>query len=210
MEHNYMNEPKPTNRIIEKILGITGSIFGIIGGLIALILTNYDKSYGSELVGLMTIVATSSIILSAITLTLSCLINKRRVLIGIILIVAAIISDKYDGYAECVKTTFNPMQTSITDLMNYLFEIIDPYSINKQGVDEGLKYRTGVYSEIESHLKEAQQFIQQRSDRDKIVVEVLPLESYVKSADEHQDRLDKQPEDISLCHISKSILNKYN
>ena len=88
MEHNYMNEPKPTNRIIEMILGITGSIFGIIGGLIALILTNYDKSYGSELVGLMTIVATSSIILSAITLTLSCLINKRRVLIGIILIVA--------------------------------------------------------------------------------------------------------------------------
>ena len=78
MEHNYMNEPKPTNRIIEMILGITGSIFGIIGGLIALILTNYDKSYGSELVGLMTIVATSSIILSAITLTLSCLINKRR------------------------------------------------------------------------------------------------------------------------------------
>ena len=63
MEHNYMNEPKPTNRIIEMILGITG-IFGIIGGLIALILTNYDKSYGSELVGLMTIVATSSIILS--------------------------------------------------------------------------------------------------------------------------------------------------
>ena len=91
MEHNYMNEPKLTNRIIEMILGITGSIFGIIGGLIALILTNYDKSYGSELVGLMTIVATSSIILSAITLTLSCLINKRRVLIGIILIVAAII-----------------------------------------------------------------------------------------------------------------------
>ena len=43
-----------------------------------------------QLVGLMTIV-TSSIILSAITLTLSCLINKRRVLIGIILIVAAII-----------------------------------------------------------------------------------------------------------------------
>lgn len=80
MEHNYMNEPKPTNRIIEMILGITGSIFGIIGGLIALILTNYDKSYGSELVGLMTIVATSSIILSAITLTLSCLINKKTCL----------------------------------------------------------------------------------------------------------------------------------
>ena len=107
------------------------------------------------------------------------------------------LDDEYDGYVECVKTVFNP-------------DIIDPYSLNKQGVDKGPKYRTGVYSENENHLKEAQQFIQQRSDRDKIVVEVRPLENYVKSADEHQDRLDKHPEDISLCHISKSILNKYN
>jgi hypothetical protein len=30
--------------------------------------------------------------------------------------------------------------------MHYLFEIIDPYSLNKQGVDKGPKYRTGVYS----------------------------------------------------------------
>ena len=86
MEHNYMNEPKPTNRIIEMILGITGSIFGIIGGLIALILTNYDKSYGSELVGLMTIVATLYYFIDN-NFNIKCLINKRRVLIGIILIV---------------------------------------------------------------------------------------------------------------------------
>ena len=33
------------------------------------------------------------------------------------------LSDKYDGYAECVKTTFDPMQTSITDLMNYLLRL---------------------------------------------------------------------------------------
>ena len=46
------------------------------------------------------------------------------------------------------------MQTSITDLMNYLFEIIDPYSINKQGVDEGPKYRTGIYSDEQKDLEE--------------------------------------------------------
>ncbi|MDY4021626.1 hypothetical protein [Staphylococcus borealis] len=91
MAYIDMNKPKPTNRILEMILGITGSIFGIIGGLIALILTDYDRRYGSELTGLMTVVATSSIILCAITLALSCLINKRHILIGIILIIAAII-----------------------------------------------------------------------------------------------------------------------
>ena len=119
------------------------------------------------------------------------------------------LDDEYDGYVECVKTVFNPDITSIHDLMHYLFEIIDPYSLNKQGVDKGPKYRTGVYSENESHLKEAQHSFNNVQIEIKSL-EVLPLESYVKSADEHQDRLDKHPEDISLCHISKSILNKYN
>ncbi|MCJ1655402.1 peptide-methionine (S)-S-oxide reductase [Staphylococcus sp. NRL 16/872] len=115
----------------------------------------------------------------------------------------------YDGYAECVKTTFDPTQISITDLMHYLFEIIDPYSVNKQGVDEGPKYRTGVYSEHPQHLEEARVFINQRPDKERIAVEVLPLNNYVKSADEHQDRLDKHPEDITYCHIHPELLNKY-
>ena len=53
---------------------------------------------------------------------------------------------EYDGYAECVKVIFDEKLVSITNLMDYLFEIIDPYSLNKQGVDVGKKYRTGIYS----------------------------------------------------------------
>ncbi|MFR8282369.1 MAG: peptide-methionine (S)-S-oxide reductase [Faecalibacterium sp.] len=43
----------------------------------------------------------------------------------------------YDGYAECVKVVFDEKCTSVTELMEHLFEIIDPYSLNKQGVDVG-------------------------------------------------------------------------
>ena len=42
----------------------------------------------------------------------------------------------YDGYAECVKVVFDEKCTSVTELMEHLFEIIDPYSLNKQGVLE--------------------------------------------------------------------------
>ena len=52
----------------------------------------------------------------------------------------------YDGYAECVKVVYDEKNTSISELMAHLFEIIDPYSLNKQGVDVGKKYRTGLYS----------------------------------------------------------------
>ncbi|WP_233881218.1 peptide-methionine (S)-S-oxide reductase [Virgibacillus halodenitrificans] len=113
----------------------------------------------------------------------------------------------YDGYAECVKTEFDPTVVTIKELMNYFFEIIDPYSVNKQGEDVGEKYRTGVYSENPDHLKEAEAFLNEREDYDRIVVEVLPLANYVKSAEEHQDRLTKCPNDY--CHIPEALLNKY-
>ncbi|MFD2829638.1 peptide-methionine (S)-S-oxide reductase [Corticicoccus populi] len=115
----------------------------------------------------------------------------------------------YDGYAECVKTEFNPEVVSVKSLMTYLFEIIDPYSINQQGEDVGEKYRTGFYSEDSLLLKEAERFILERDDKERIAVEVLPLRNYIKSADEHQNRLERYPEDISYCHIPPTLLNKY-
>lgn len=69
---------------------------------------------------------------------------------------------EYDGYAECVKVSFDENVTTITRLMEYLFEIIDPYSLNKQGIDVGRKYRTGIYSTDLSHLDEAKAFIEHR------------------------------------------------
>ena len=97
----------------------------------------------------------------------------------------------YDGYAECVKVVYDEKNTSISELMAHLFEIIDPYSLNKQGVDVGKKYRNG------------------REDRDKIMLEVLPLTNYVRSAEEHQHHLERHPEDCSYCHIPDAVLNRY-
>jgi peptide-methionine (S)-S-oxide reductase len=116
-------------------------------------------------------------------------------------------NSSYDGYAECVKVTFCPSVVNIDELIGYFFEIIDPYSINKQGEDVGKKYRTGIYSEQSSHIKTAIEYIKRRDDADKIVVEILPLLNYVKSDEEHQARLTRFPDDY--CHIPKKILHKY-
>ncbi len=113
----------------------------------------------------------------------------------------------YDGYGECVRTQFNPQLVTITQLMDYFFEIIDPYSLNKQGDDVGEKYRTGVYSVNPSHLEQVKAYISARDDSDKVVVEVFALTNYVKSDDEHQDRLTRFPNDY--CHIPFELLNKY-
>ena len=117
------------------------------------------------------------------------------------------IQSEYDGYVECVRTVFDPAKVSVSRLIEYLFEIIDRYSINEQGPDIGEKYRTGMYSRSEVHLNEAKQWIKSQKDADLIVVEVLPLINYVPSDPEHQDRLTRCPEDS--CHLPKSLLHKY-
>lgn len=116
-------------------------------------------------------------------------------------------SSEYDGYTECVRTQFDPDKVSVEQLMDYLFEIIDPYSVNQQGEDVGEKYRTGIYSQNKAHLIDAKQYIANRSDSENIAVEVKPLTNYVKSDEEHQDRLTRFPDDY--CHIPIDLLRKY-
>jgi len=117
------------------------------------------------------------------------------------------IHGEYDGYAECVRSVFDPNQLTICRLLEYFFEIIDPYSINQQGPDIGEKYRTGIYSHSEKHLQEAKRWIESREDSDRIALEVLPLTNYLRSDEEHQDRLTRDPN--AQCHIPRSTLYKY-
>jgi peptide-methionine (S)-S-oxide reductase len=117
------------------------------------------------------------------------------------------LESEYDGYAECVMVQFDPQLLPLEKLLSYFLEIIDPYSLNKQGNDVGEKYRTGIYSQSDEHLTQAQLFFRKRADYDKIRVEILPLTNYLRSAEEHQDRLQKFPNDY--CHIPKEKLYKY-
>ena len=52
-------------------------------------------------------------------------------------------------------------------LMDYLFEMINPYSLNQQGQDKGQKYRTGVYSESSKHLNEVKTTLSAGKTRNK-------------------------------------------
>jgi len=120
---------------------------------------------------------------------------------------SAALGGEYDGFAECVRTVFDPARVTVAALVGHLFEIIDPYSVDRQGDDVGPRYRTGIYSTDPGHLAEARAAIDARADRDRIAVEVAPLTNYVRSADEHQDRLERCPDDY--CHIPAEVLTRY-
>ncbi len=109
------------------------------------------------------------------------------------------------GFAETVYVKYNPTVVSLEFLLKMFFKAIDPTSLNKQGHDEGTRYRTGIYYTdpkdlpvIEKVFAEEQQNYQQP-----LAVEKLPLESFYIAEEYHQDYLDKNP--TGYCHLPQSL-----
>ena len=49
------------------------------------------------------------------------------------------------GHAETVRIVYDPAKISLKELLEYYFMVIDPLSVNRQGGDCGIQYRTGIY-----------------------------------------------------------------
>ena len=105
------------------------------------------------------------------------------------------------GYAETVRITYDPQVADLEFLLNMFFKAIDPTSLNRQGHDEGTRYRTGVYYTSDTDIPIIQKvFAQQQALLSHpILVEIEPLHNFYPAEEYHQDYLDKNPE--GYCHL---------
>ncbi len=111
------------------------------------------------------------------------------------------------GHAECVHVRYDPEKIALKELVRLYFKIIDPLSLNRQGEDEGTRYRTGVY------YKDPRDFgilsgefkrVEKRLGKG-LAVELLPLTNFYRAEDYHQDYLDKTPG--GYCHLSEEMFS---
>lgn len=105
------------------------------------------------------------------------------------------------GYAETVRVTYDDTQVSLTFLVRMFFAAIDPLSLNKQGHDQGTRYRTGVYYTQPEQLEVIKAVFdeEQKKYTQPIVVELEQLRNYYPADEYHQDYLDKHPD--GYCHL---------
>ena len=109
------------------------------------------------------------------------------------------------GYAETVHVRFNPDVVSLEFLLRMFFMAIDPVSLNKQGHDEGTRYRTGIYytdADDVPVIDKVYAMEQQKYDQ-ALAVEKQPLECFYTAEEYHQDYLDKNPD--GYCHLPQSL-----
>jgi len=111
------------------------------------------------------------------------------------------------GHAETVRIDYNPDVISLTSLLEYYFMIIDPLSLNRQGNDRGIQYRTGIYWTQESQLPEIEIVYRREEEKagSKLAVEVGVLQNFCRAEEYHQKYLDRNPG--GYCHIPSSMFH---
>jgi peptide-methionine (S)-S-oxide reductase len=109
-------------------------------------------------------------------------------------------------HAEAIEITFDPEQTSYRDLLEFFFQIHDPTTLNRQGNDIGMSYRSAIF-----YLDDEQRRVAEDTVADveasglwpgKVVTEVAPAGPFWEAEPEHQDYLERYPNGYT-CHFPR-------
>ena len=107
-------------------------------------------------------------------------------------------------HAETIEITFDPNILSYRQLLEFFFQIHDPSTVNQQGNDLGVSYRSAIYYTSDAQRQIA---IDAIADVDasglwpaKVVTEVEPESDFWLAETEHQDYLERVPNGYT-CHF---------
>ena len=107
-------------------------------------------------------------------------------------------------HAEGIEILFDPAQITYRQILEFFFQIHDPTTLNRQGNDRGLSYRSAIY-----HVDDAQKAVAEDTIKDveasglwpgKVVTEVEPVGDFWEAEPEHQDYLERIPNGYT-CHF---------
>ena len=91
-------------------------------------------------------------------------------------------------HAEVVKIDFDPTVISYGKLLEVFFKTHDPTTLNRQGADEGTRYRSIVLCINEEQRKQAASYIAKLNDSGvKVVTEVVSFNKFYEAGEEHKN-----------------------
>jgi peptide-methionine (S)-S-oxide reductase len=107
-------------------------------------------------------------------------------------------------HAEALEVIFDPTRITYRDLLEFFFQIHDPTTLNRQGNDRGLSYRSAIYYTSDEQRRVAEDTIADVNASGiwpgKVVTEVAPASAFWEAEPEHQDYLERIPNGYT-CHF---------
>ncbi|SEK75512.1 peptide-methionine (S)-S-oxide reductase [Roseovarius nanhaiticus] len=110
-------------------------------------------------------------------------------------------------HAEGIEIMFDPAKISYREILELFFQIHDPTTLNRQGNDRGISYRSAIYYVDEAQREEALRTIKDVEASGnwpgKVVTEVEPVGDFWEAEPEHQDYLERVPNGYT-CHFPRA------
>ncbi|VEU75208.1 peptide-methionine (S)-S-oxide reductase [Mycoplasmopsis maculosa] len=113
---------------------------------------------------------------------------------------------KLTNHTESLYIQYEDEKIRLAEILTRFINLIDPYSLNKQGNDIGTQYRSGIYFFDEKSKKITKNVIKQfeKTNGKKVVLEFENVNNFVIAEEYHQNYLEKNPG--GYCHINVSSL----
>jgi peptide-methionine (S)-S-oxide reductase len=106
-------------------------------------------------------------------------------------------------HAEAVEIIFDPTKLTYRQLLEFFFQLHDPTTLNRQGNDRGVSYRSAIFYTTEEQKRIAEDTIADVEASGlwpgKVVTEVAPAGDFWDAEPEHQDYLQRIPNGYT-CH----------
>ncbi len=105
------------------------------------------------------------------------------------------VSSGKSGHAEVVQIVFDSNIVSYEDLLTVFFAVHDATSLNRQGNDAGIQYRSIILYASDQQKTAAEKFINklEASGKKPIVTELKPLDKFYPAEDYHRHYYQKNP-----------------
>ncbi len=106
-------------------------------------------------------------------------------------------------HAEAIEIVFDPERIGFRKLLEFFFQIHDPTSLNRQGNDRGLSYRSAIFYVDDEQKRVALDTIADVEASGlwpgEVVTEVAAAGPFWEAEPEHQDYLERLPNGYT-CH----------
>jgi len=117
------------------------------------------------------------------------------------------------GHAEAVQVRFNPSKISYREILEIFFSVHDPTTLNRQGVDVGMQYRSAVFYHNEQQKAVAEELIGELNKahvwKKPIVTQIVPLDTFYPAEDYHREYFSRHSEQAYCQMVISPKINKF-
>lgn len=118
------------------------------------------------------------------------------------------------GHAEVVQVVYNPQVVSLAQILEVFFKTHDPTTLNRQGADVGMQYRSAIFYHNEKQKLEAEKLKnlleKEKIWSDPIVTEITAFSHFYKAEDYHQNYYNENQNQPYCRFVIVPKLEKFN